>query len=90
MHSSTNCSPFEVVYGFNLLTPMDLIPLPVNEQESLDGKKKAKKVKEIHERVKQQIEKKNQQYATHANKGRRQVTFEPGDWAWVHMRKELF
>jgi len=90
MHSSTNCSPFEVVYGFNPLTPMDLIPLPVNEQGSLDGKKKAEKVKEIHERVKQQIEKKNQQYATHANKGRRQVTFEPGDWVRVHMRKERF
>jgi len=58
---------------------MDLIPLPVNEQGSLDGKKKAEKVKEIHERVKQQIEKKNQQYASHANKGRRRVTFEPGD-----------
>ena len=90
MHSSTNCSPFEVVYGFNPLTPMDLIPLPVNEQEILDGKKKAEKVKEIHERVKQQIEKKNQQYASHANNGRRRVTFEPGDWVWVHMRKERF
>ena len=53
MHSSTNCSPFEVVYGFNTLTPMDLIPLPINEHGSLDGKKKTKKVKEIHERVKQ-------------------------------------
>ena len=90
MHSSTNYSPFEVVYGFNPLTPMDLIPLPINEQGSLDGKKKDEKVKEIHERVKQQIEKKNLQYATHANKGRRRVTFEPGDWVWVHMRKERF
>ena len=79
VHISTNCSPFEVVYGFNLLTLMDLIPLPINEQGSLDGKKKVENVKEIHERVKQQIEKKNQQYATHANKGRRRVTFEPGD-----------
>ena len=25
-----------------------------------------------------------------ANKGRRQVHFEPGDWVWVHMRKERF
>jgi len=25
VHSSTNCSPFEVVYDFNLLTPMDLV-----------------------------------------------------------------
>nr|KYP49715.1 Transposon Ty3-I Gag-Pol polyprotein [Cajanus cajan] len=28
VHKTTNVSPFEVVYGFNPLTPMDLIPLP--------------------------------------------------------------
>ncbi|RVW71028.1 hypothetical protein CK203_057830 [Vitis vinifera] len=33
---------------------------------------------------------KNEQYATKANKGRRQVLFEPSDWVWVHMRKERF
>ena len=27
---------------------------------------------------------------TKANKGRQQVIFEPGDWVWVHMRKEGF
>ena len=41
LHSSTNCSPFEIVYGFNPLTPMDLIQLPIDKQVSLDGKKKA-------------------------------------------------
>jgi hypothetical protein len=40
--------------------------------------------------VQQHIEKKNEQYATKANKGRRQVIFEPGDWVWVHMKKERF
>ncbi|GKV11018.1 hypothetical protein SLEP1_g22307 [Rubroshorea leprosula] len=25
-----------------------------------------------------------------ANKGRKKVVFEPGDWVWVHMRKERF
>ncbi|XP_057443382.1 uncharacterized protein LOC130735376 [Lotus japonicus] len=28
VHSTTNCSPFEVVYGFNPLTPLDLLPMP--------------------------------------------------------------
>ena len=41
MHSATNCSPFEVVYGFNPLTSLDLLPLPVEERVNLDGKKKA-------------------------------------------------
>ena len=90
VHSTTNFSPFEIVYGFNPLTPLDLLPLPVNERTSLDGQKKAEMVKRLHESVRQHIEKKNEQYATKANKGRRQVLFEPGDWVWVHMRKERF
>ncbi|XP_044465405.1 uncharacterized protein LOC123195650 [Mangifera indica] len=37
MHTSTGYSPFEVVYGFNPLTPLDLLLLPVEERTSLDG-----------------------------------------------------
>uniref|UniRef100_A0A2N9J8I5 Integrase catalytic domain-containing protein n=1 Tax=Fagus sylvatica TaxID=28930 RepID=A0A2N9J8I5_FAGSY len=62
----------------------------VNERTSLDGQKKAEMVKKLHDSVRQHIEKKNEQYANKANKGRRQVIFEPGDWVWVHMRKERF
>nr|KYP31454.1 Transposon Ty3-I Gag-Pol polyprotein [Cajanus cajan] len=62
VHSTTNCSPFEVA--------------------------KADYVKKLHERVKAQIEKKNESYAKHANKGRKKVVFQPGDWVWVHMRKD--
>ncbi|RVW12377.1 hypothetical protein CK203_108084 [Vitis vinifera] len=62
----------------------------VNEMTSLDGEKKAEMVKKLHESVQKHIEKKNEQYATKPNKGRRQVLFEPGDWVWVHMRKERF
>jgi hypothetical protein len=90
VHSTTDFSPFEIVYGFNPLTPLDLLPLLVNERTSLYGQKKAEMVKKLHESVWQHIEKKNEQYANKANKGRRQVIFEPGDWVWVHMRKKRF
>ena len=66
------------------------MPLPVNERDSLDGKKKAKLVNSIHDKVRLQIEKKSEQYASQANKGRRRVTFKPRDWVWVHMKKERF
>ena len=39
---------------------------------SLDGRKKAEMVKKLGEIVRKHIEKKNEQYATKANKGRRQ------------------
>ena len=59
VHSTTNFSPFEIVFGFNPLTPLDLLPLQVNEMTSLDGQKKVKMVKKLHENVQQHIEKKN-------------------------------
>ncbi|GKV11025.1 hypothetical protein SLEP1_g22314 [Rubroshorea leprosula] len=90
VHSATNCSPFEVVYGFNPFTPLDLLPLPIDEQASLDGNKKAEVVKQLHERVRQNIERRTEQYAKQANKGCKKVVFEPGDWVGVHMRKERF
>lgn len=89
-HCTTNFSPFEVVYGFNPLTPLDLLPLPCDEKASLDGRKKAELVKSLHEKVRQQIEQKTKQYASQANKNRKKVVFEPGDWVWVHMQKERF
>jgi hypothetical protein len=90
VHSTTKFSPFEIVYGFNPLTPMDLIPLPIDERVSLDGNSRAQVVKTLHESVRQQIEKRNRVYATKANKGHKHVVFQPGDWVWVYMRKERF
>jgi translation initiation factor IF-1 len=90
VHYTTNYSPFEIVYGFNPLKPLDLIHLPVNARGSLDGTQKAQVVKDLHAKIRQQIEKQNEQYAHKANKGWKLVRFEPGDWVWVHMRKERF
>ncbi|KAI9153764.1 hypothetical protein LWI28_016184 [Acer negundo] len=90
VHSETHFSPFEIVYGFNPLTPLDLISLPVNEHVNLDGKKKAEFVKQIHEKTRQNIERRIEQYANQANKGQKKFVFEPGDWVWLHMRKERF
>ncbi|KAL4283213.1 hypothetical protein GQ457_16G018410 [Hibiscus cannabinus] len=91
IHTTTGYSPFEVVYGFNPLTTFDLVPLPLDHISSIDGEKKADLVKSIHAKVKQRMEKTYEPIAKKKiNKGRRQVIFEPGDWVWVHLRKERF
>src|SRR3954469_9562906 len=90
VHSATQFSPFEIVYGFNPLTPLDLTPLPMSECVNLDGQKKAEIVKKIHEKARSNIERRTDQYVKHASKGRSKVIFEPGDWVWLHMRKERF
>jgi hypothetical protein len=69
VHSTTDYSPFEIVYDFNPLTPLDLIHLPVDEMVSLDGNKKTQVVKGLLAKIQQQIEKKNEQYANKANMG---------------------
>ncbi|KAG7543275.1 Reverse transcriptase domain [Arabidopsis thaliana x Arabidopsis arenosa] len=90
VHSTTCFSPFQLVYGFNPLTPLDLTPLPLSERVSMDGKKKAELVKLMHEKAKQNIEHKTEQYRKQANKGRNKKTFEPGDLVWIYLRKERF
>jgi hypothetical protein len=68
IHSATKFSPFEIVYGFNLLSPLDLTSLPVSERVNLDGKKKAEFVKMIHEKARLNIERRTKQYVHQANK----------------------
>ena len=62
IHSTTKFSPFEIVYGFNPLTPLALSPLPMSEHVNLDGKMKSEFVKQIHEKVRLNIERKTEQY----------------------------
>jgi len=60
------------------------------ETQHTDAYAKVKRVKRLHEQVKVQIAKKNESYAKQANKNRKEVVLELGDWVWVHMRKERF
>ena len=90
IHYATKFSPFEIVDGFNPLTPLDISSLPMSEHLNLDGKKKVELVKQIHEKARFNIERRTEQYVKQANKGCHQVVFEPRDWVWVHMHKEKF
>ena len=60
IHSTTKFSLFEIVYDFNPPTPLDLLPLPVNEMTSSNGQMKAEMVNKLHKSVRQHIEKKNE------------------------------
>jgi len=91
VHKNTNISPFEVVYGFNPLTPLDLLPLP-NPQTYVhkEGATKAEFVKKMHEKVKEQIQQKTEKYVKYNNKGKKKIIFEEGDLFWLHLRKDKF
>ena len=79
------------MYGFNSLTLLNLLPLPnISDFKHKDAHAKVEYVKRLHEQVKAQIAKKNERYAKQANKNRKKMVLELGDWVWVHMRKEKF
>ena len=90
VHSTTKFYPFEIVYGFKPTTPIDLLPLPMQERVNFDASKRAEFVKNIHDRARANIEKMTKMYEKRANKGRKKMLFEPGDLVWVHLRKDLF
>jgi len=91
VHSTTSHSPFEVVYGFNPLTPLDLLPLPTHEAWTCqDGDAKAKYIRDLHSQVKETIERRVKKQQEDGNKGRKEVIFQEGDWVWLHLRKERF
>lgn len=87
---STGKTPFEVNYGLNPLSPIDLIPLPCHSRVSFEAEERAKEMKKLHEQVRTQIEKVNELYKQRANKNRKKVVFHPGDLVWLHLRKERF
>ena len=83
VHSAKKFSPFEVVYGFNPLSPLDLLPFPLSERVSTDGKRRADTIKKLHEQVRVNIETKTEGYKRYANKKQKELV-------WVHLRKERF
>ncbi|WZZ15735.1 hypothetical protein YC2023_108824 [Brassica napus] len=89
-HSTTNLSPFEIVYGFQPETPLDFTELPSSMYRSRDGAAKAEFVKNMHLKVKERIEAKAAKVKAKYDQKRKEILFEPGDLVWLHMRPERF
>ena len=55
-HLTIDKSPFEVVYGFNPLSPLDILPLPLQERTNMDASARASYIKKMHEDTRHTIE----------------------------------
>ncbi|XP_051126600.1 uncharacterized protein LOC127248348 [Andrographis paniculata] len=66
--TTTKLSPFEVVYGFNPLTPTDILPLPSTEHLNFSGRDRATAIKELHAKVWENIDKAAATYGHYANR----------------------
>jgi len=87
---STGYSPFEIVYGQNPTSPLDLVPFSITHQFSADAEERVKNIKKLHEEVRKKILKQNEKYQKSANKHCKKMEFQEGDLVWVHLRKERF
>ncbi|KAK1616166.1 hypothetical protein QYE76_021683 [Lolium multiflorum] len=90
VHSTMELCPFEVVYGFIPITPLDLLHFPIHERVNMEASKRADFVRKIHVKTKELIEKKGKSNAARMNKKRKEMLFKPGDMVWVHFRKDRF
>ena len=82
---TTRKTPFEVVYGRNPITPLDLMPLPMLKQFSSDADEHARLIKELHSKVSNQIQQQNLKYKKRVDKRRKKVVFKKGDLVWIHL-----
>jgi hypothetical protein len=90
VHSTVKVSLFQVVYGFNPRTPIDLLPLPPSKTTCFDASQRSEFIFKMHETTKLNIEKMNEKYQIAGSKGRKEVKLESGDLVWLHLRKERF
>ena len=89
-HSTTGKSLFEVVYGFNPLSPLDILPLPLQERANKDASARATYLKKMHEETRSTIERQVQRLSAKLNINKSPMVFQPGDLVWVHLRKDRF
>jgi hypothetical protein len=90
VHSTTNLCPFEIVYGFKPIAPIDLLPLPLQERTNMEASKRVAYIKKVYEKTKEAIEWKATCKATSINKHQKKVLFEPSDMVWIHLHKDHF
>ena len=89
-HSATKMCPFEVVYGYVPKAPIDLFAIDAEDEPHLDALAHIDHMKQLHEETQHNIAIANKKYQVAGSKGRKHISFEPGDLVWLHLRKDRF
>jgi hypothetical protein len=89
-HSSTKMCPFQIVYGYIPRAPIALFLLDAEDTPHIDVVAHVAQMINLHEQTQQNIAAANAKYHVTSSKGRKLVTFEPGDIVWLHLRKDRF
>ncbi|WVZ97827.1 hypothetical protein U9M48_043337, partial [Paspalum notatum var. saurae] len=90
IHSSTKMCPFQIVYGYIPRAPIDLFSLDAAETPHIDAVAHVEQMIDLHAQTHQNIAAANAKYQVAGSKGRKHITFAPGDMVWLHLRKDRF
>ena len=82
-------SPFEVVHGYKPRKSTDLILLPQHARVSIIVESFAQHIKELHENIRNHINKSNEIYKRQRDAHRRHQEFQEGDYVMVRTERLL-
>ena len=90
VNRSSGFSPFQVVYSLVPRSPLDLIPLP--NRTRIHGKAEdfVQGLREVHQQVQQNLSQAAAKYKLDADKKRRHLEFDVGDFVWAVLTKDRF
>ena len=71
VNRSTGKSPFQIVNGYSLRTPIDLVPLPPHMRVSEPAENFAKHIHDLHAEIRRKISLSNEEYKLAADVHRR-------------------
>ncbi|WVZ70625.1 hypothetical protein U9M48_019273 [Paspalum notatum var. saurae] len=79
-----------IVYGYIPRAPIDLFSLDAAETPHIDAVAHVEQMIDLHAQTHQNIAAANVKYQVAGSKGRKHITFAPGDMVWLHLRKDRF
>ena len=88
INHSTSKSPFQIVNGYSLRTPIDLVPLPRHMHVSEPAENFAKHIHDLQVEIMQKISQKNEEYKLVADVHRRSKEFNVGEYVMIRIRPE--
>ena len=87
---STGLSPFTIIYGSNPRAPLDLAPIPNMTRTNTTAEDLMIQIQEGHKLTIQKLQESTAKYKASADKKRRAIEFEEGDFVWAILTKDRF
>ena len=90
VNRSTKLNPFEIMYGFLPRCPLDLAKLPNNTKVNHKAEDFVTQLQDIHNLTRQNLLESIAKFKHDADRKRRLVNFEVGDFVWAVLTKDRF